>query len=220
MNISLLYEEDPGFISAALVRTSEDYESFSKGVYGLLRQAKEIAEEAGDIRFDSENREDGITLSLKGYLAPYRANIAMSHINGNADLVVQNDLRTLKWIGEAKILDDNYSNNHLYEGILQLATRYSVGGMNEQHGGLLIYNFKPRTVRCMERWKDYFLRRAPEDDFEDIGVIEIEEYDCGEGFFTEHSHHKSGLPFVICHFPLTFTNDPLDKSAKARKGRK
>jgi len=60
MSISLLYEQDPGFLSALLVRQSEDYENFAKGIYGLLRQAKEIAEESGDVRYESDNREDEI----------------------------------------------------------------------------------------------------------------------------------------------------------------
>jgi hypothetical protein len=217
MSISLLYEQDPGFLSALLVRQSEDYENFAKGIYGLLRQAKEIAEESGDVRYESDNREDGITINLKNSLSPYRANIEMSHIRGNADFVVRNDSRTLKWIGEAKILDDGYSNSHLYEGVKQLATRYSVGGKNEQHGGLLVYNFKKKTAYRMDEWKRYFFEKAQDDEFEELEEVEIEGMDCCDGFFTQHAHHNSGKPYVICHIPFTFVYQPIDKSARQSK---
>lgn len=220
MSVSYLYDQDPGFLSALLVRQSQDYESFAKGIYGLLRQAKEIAEEAGDVRYESDNLEDGITINLKGSLAPYRANIEMSHIRGNADFVVRNDSRTLRWIGEAKVLDESRSNPHLYEGVKQLATRYSVGGESEQHGGLLIYNFKSRTSVRVDQWKKYFFEKAPDDDFEELEEVELEDMDCCGGFFTRHSHHSSGEPYVICHIPFTFVHNPIDKSAiRSKKGK-
>ncbi|WFE72653.1 hypothetical protein P8S55_06075 [Halomonas sp. M1] len=213
------YEEDPAHIAAAKVRSSQEYGLFVEGVYGLIEYVKDICQSSNNIVYSSEAAEDSITHSIVNCLRPFNANISMKQSGGgNADIVITNAINRLKWVGEAKILNDSYSNNHIFEGFLQLSTRYSNASDSEQHGGLLIYNFKERLDRCVNRWNEYVFKYAPEYDFDDFEKIELDSLNTFKGFFTAHTHHSTGEKYTVAHIPINFYTNQLDKSARSKRG--
>lgn len=212
------YEEDPAHIAAAKVRSSQNYDNFVEGVYELIEYIKEIFQSSNNIKFSSEGAEDSITHSVVNCLRPFNANIGMKQSGGgNADIVIANSINRLKWVGEAKILSDDNSNSHLFEGFLQLSTRYSNACKSEQHGGLLIYNFKERLDKCIVNWNDYVFDKAEEFGFDGLRKINLGSLNTFNGFFTEHKHHATGEKYTVAHIPINFFKEQLDKSARSKK---
>ncbi|MBT2788915.1 MULTISPECIES: hypothetical protein [unclassified Halomonas] len=212
------YQEDPAHIAAAKVRSSQDYDTFVEGVYGLIEYVKMICQTSNNIIYSSEGAEDSITHSIVNYLRPFNANIGMKQSGGgNADIVIANTINRLKWVGEAKILSDDTDNGYVFEGLLQLCTRYSNACKTEQHGGVLIYNFKERLDRCVLGWDKFVFEKAPEHDFDGFKKVNLGSLNTFSGFFTEHKHHATGEMYTVAHIPINFFKRQLDKSARNRK---
>jgi len=82
-----------------------------------------------------QDNEDRLTIEIVDQLRSLGHEASHdTKIGGHADIVVRKN--DFLWLGEAKIYQHN---NNLWEGFLQLLTRYSTGDFNQENGGLLIY---------------------------------------------------------------------------------
>lgn len=158
---------------------------------------------------DGEDRiTDDLVVNLR--TAGYDANHDQDS-GGHVDVTVK--AGKLTWIGEAKIY---YSVNNLFEGFLQLSTRYRPASGNFAHnkGGMLIYiTNRPNAKVQMDAWRNHIKSR---------GIDGYEDWDCSRNalaFHSKHTHEVTGYPFFIRHIPLLLYHQPSDKSARSRKNK-
>ncbi|WAT06445.1 hypothetical protein O1V64_10840 [Rouxiella badensis] len=85
-----------------------------------------------------------LSLRMKGYDATEQTNS-----NGTVDLTIKDGQNRFTWLAEAK---RGYSLNSVFEGLLQLITRYI---KREQHAGLLIYHQKSGAMTFLKDWYTY-----------------------------------------------------------------
>jgi len=189
------------FASRNLVST---YDEFVNVLYEDIDQIISLIEENREI--NSKKCEDSLTIDIKnqlicmGYLASHD-----KKIGGHVDLAVERN--NFKWLGEAKI---HSAYDYLFEGLLQLTTRYSNGSVNNDQGGLLIYIKKGDANSVMVEWK----ARLSEKDLESLDIEWCEKNPLI--FFSSHKHDSSGLPYTIRHAPVILHFEPKDKSARNR----
>lgn len=134
-----------------------------------------------------------------------------STIGGETDLLVKSyTSKEYMWIGEAKI---HGSYDYLYEGFLQLNTRYSTGAYNQSDGGLLIYIRQKNSKLVIDKWKEHLSEKQ-------LPSFDTKPCPNNLDFFSVHEHETSGLPFRIKHIPIMLYFNPQDKSARQRKSNK
>lgn len=143
--------------------------------------------------------EDELTLELVSALNYMGFNAHHeTKIGGHCDIVVRGPMNFL-WLAEAKKFDSDYQ--WLIDGFNQLCTRYSTGGVNQCHGGLIIYVYIPRTDRVLIRWADR-LRK----DIEDIAVDHTQ---ATTGRITSvHPHQRTGANFHVRHVAISLLWKP------------
>ncbi len=192
----------------------EDYPEFISVLYADLDDISYNFNKNPQRR--AEDTEDRLTdeivsaLNLLGYTADHDR-----ESGGHVDVTVE--LGSHSWIGEAKI---HQGPAYLYEGFLQLATRYrpASGNWKHNHGGMLIYIQKQKNAaKLKQEWKDHLACK-----FVEQGEA-IEFADCKNNIFafnSTHNHEISGLEFIVRHIPFLLTHEPKDKSGRNRKPRK
>jgi hypothetical protein len=192
-----------GFPSRVLVST---YDEFIERLYRDLDSIISFLQKDPGVR--KNDSEDRLTVEIVGLLCQSGYNAEHdAKIGGHTDLSVRKN--DFLWIGEAKI-HSNY--DYLWEGFLQLSTRYSTGDTNQKNGGLIIYIRGSNAKSVMDNWRIWLSRKE-----------EIEEYnscDCELRelvFLSTHKHERSGLPFHVRHMPVLLHFDPKDKSGRSRK---
>lgn len=151
-----------------------------------------------------QDGEDRLTIEIVGSLrsSGYSANHDCK-IGGHVDLTVEKN--DFIWLGEAKKYKDN---NCLWEGFLQLTTRYSIGNDNQSSGGLLIYIFDEDAKSVMEKWQIYLSsKNLPDYSYKPCKLNSL-------AFISSHKHQRSGLPFHIKHIPVLLHFSPQDKSRR------
>lgn len=81
----------------------------------------------------------------------YKASHDTFH-NGHVDIYVQ--YKHFIWLGEAKIYG---SPTKVFDGFLQLTTRYSSSSSDNYHGGMLIYiqDTKLSSIEILDGWKKF-----------------------------------------------------------------
>lgn len=152
-----------------------------------------------------EDKEDRLTIEIVRSLrnAGYDNANHDCKIGGHVDLTVEKN--DFIWLGEAKIYRDN---NYLWEGFLQLTTRYSIGNDNQSSGGLLIYIFDEDAKSVMEKWQTYLLsKNLPDYSYKPCKLNSL-------AFISSHKHQRSGFPFQIRHIPVLLHFSPQDKSGR------
>ncbi|EOU8150791.1 hypothetical protein ACN22T_004138 [Escherichia coli] len=85
-----------------------------------------------------------LALRMKGYDATEQTNS-----NGTVDLTIRDNTKKFTWLAEAK---RGYSFNSVFEGLLQLVTRYL---KRENYAGLLIYHQKRDAIKFLRDWYTY-----------------------------------------------------------------
>lgn len=119
---------------------------------------------------------------------------------GHCDLVIE-EHGDLKWLGEAKKVDETDS-SWLLDGYLQLTTRYTNGRLEQAHGGMIIYSYIENTVKMMSTWQKYLLGKNPKisiDSTNDSGTI----------FTTRENLSSSGTDYFVKHIPVQLFFNPL-----------
>ena len=208
-NLSLLqlkqFEQDipalAGFPSRVL---ATDYDGFINILYFDIDKIIFQIEENPELRQD--DKEDRLTIDIKNQLCCMGYNASHdTKIGGHADLVVKKGNFT--WIGEAKI---HSSYNYLWEGFLQLTTRYSTGNCNQRDGGIFIYIRNKDASSIIEKWKTHLLsKELPNYTYKASKNGEL-------SFFSTHKHQGSGKDFKIRHMPVMLYFQPQDKSGRGK----
>jgi HEAT repeat protein len=154
-----------------------------------------------------EDTEDRLTIDIVNQLRCFGYEASHdSEIGGHVDIVVRKS--NFLWLGEAKKYSDN---NYLWEGFLQLTTRYSIGDSNQNHGGLVIYIKNGDASSIMESWQNYLREKSlPDYSFRPCKMK-------SPAFISTHKHERSGQPFHVRHMPVMLHFAPKDKSARRRK---
>ena len=178
-----------------------DYPSFIDSLYNSLDECLGICLPEQKARLYEKN-EDDITDKVITFLQGRYGMRTATHDtdrNGHVDITVC--IKGFSWIGEAKILDNNYSNAHLKDGMKQLLTRYSTG--NELDSGFLVYIKKPLGVKHKDSWRSYLKSNS---------ILHfLKDYDCtqsGDCFFTEHESEITGKTVKIRHMPVYLYHTP------------
>lgn len=198
----------PEFGRFATRLTAKTYDDFSATLYcdidEIISQIQENAE------YRQEDSEDRLTIDIRDQLN--RLGYDTSHESkhrGHADLIVRNKRLNLIWIGEAKIHRDY---NHLWEGFLQLTTRYSTGDCDQKEGGIFIYIKKNKNAfSVVEKWKAFLENKKLPGFFSKSCTMRK------LSFFSTHKHDVSGTNFKVRHMPVLLYFKPEDKSARMKK---
>ena len=172
-----------------------------KDIDKIISQIQENPELRQDDNEDRLNIEIVDQLRSLGHEASHE-----TKINGNVDIVVRKN--DFLWLGEAKIYRGN---NSLWEGFLQLTTRYSIGDFNQENGGLLIYIREEDASSIMQKWQKYLIEKSlPDFSYRPYKMKSL-------AFISTHKHERSGQPFHVRHIPVMLHSDPKDKSGRGRK---
>lgn len=133
--------------------------------------------------------------------------------NGNCDVTVRSKNDQFLWLAEAKIHKDY---DYLWQGFLQLTTRYSTGTNRCSRGAMLIYirNVDARSV--MDTWLEELGQRTFDSG---IGVSCKPDPANPLRLDSVHPHKKSGQDYAVRHFGIVLHVGAEDKSAKATDAR-
>lgn len=179
----------------------DSYESFIDILYKDLDDIVLKTQERKQVY--GKSSEDEITMHIvdlleeQGYWATHDPKIG-----GHVDISVRhpND-RSWLWLGEAK-LDKGPA--WVASGMEQLCRRYSDGGLNRGHGGILIYVQGKHAAKKLQNWRDELEKNSS---LEDLVV-----FDCarspGLAFNSKHLHDTSGLPYTIRHIAVALYHEP------------
>jgi hypothetical protein len=192
-----------GFPSRLLAKT---YNDFITVLYKDIDSAISYIQENPEIRVN--DTEDRLTIDIIGSLRCFGYNVTHdTKIGGHADIVVRK--AEFIWIGEAKIYKGC---EYVWQGFLQLTTRYSIGDSNQKDGGMLIYIKTHNNARSvMEGWE----KHLREKNLSQYSHRSCESKD--NCFFSSHEHDKSGNPFQVRHMPIMLYFSPQDKSGLSSK---
>jgi hypothetical protein len=153
-----------------------------------------------------KDTEDRLTIDIVNPLRTLGYDVSHeTKIGGHVDIAVRKN--DFLWLGEAKIYKGN---NYLWQGFLQLLTRYSIGDLNQENGGLLIYIFKEDASSIMQNWQNYLLEQS----LPDLSVRPCKMRSLA--FISTHKHERSGQAFHVRHIPVMLHFAPKDKSGRAR----
>ena len=119
---------------------------------------------------------------------------------GHCDIVIE-EHGDLKWLGEAKKIDETNS-NWLFQGYLQLTTRYTNGRLDQAFGGMIIYSYIENTVKMMATWQKYLLEKQPSSSLHEINAS-------GTVFTTKDIIASSGTDYFVKHIPVQLYFKPL-----------
>lgn len=181
------------------------YEEFVTVLYKDIDFAVSMMQENPELR--QNDGEDRLTIDIKNILVSfgYNATHDEKHI-GHTDLLVRKP--PFVWIGESKI---HSSYEYLWQGFLQLTTRYSVATDEQKEGGVIIYIFNKNAQNVMSSWQEHLTNQLlPDFHAEKCKNREL-------AFFSQHTHDKSGLPFKVRHMPVLLYFNPEDRSGRTRK---
>ena len=209
--VETLENRSPIHKSVQHFHSCSTYEEFVSALYCVMDEIIFKLEETGDVGFESQKLEDGITKWICGMLHMVDIDANPVAVNGNTDLTVSQRRTGFKWICEAKVLRVSASMNHLYGGLCQHSTRYAVASSRQKHGGLIVYNYKDMTSKRVDEWKSYLLQNASNKHFEYFKDLKECEFRVGaeNGFYTKHNHIKSGKEIIVRHFFVTMHHEPL-----------
>lgn len=185
----------------------QNYEDFIRVLYADIDQCVIQMERNRELRQDSS--EDHLTvelvsmLTVMGYTAVHEAKTG-----GHVDLIVSH-AKGYEWLAEAK---KHSTYEHLFEGFLQLCTRYSSGSPNAKCGGIIAYIKNRDVAKVVSEWRSRLnAKRLPN----------YQDWECqtrtGLSFFSQHSHDVSGLPYTVRHIAVMLYHSPMDKSSRRRK---
>tara|TARA_B100000678_G_scaffold287402_1_gene293921 strand:+ start:868 stop:1611 length:744 start_codon:yes stop_codon:yes gene_type:complete len=203
---------------------AESYEEFVSAVHEVVDNAVQRVEQQSHLVFDTSNAEDGWTSKIIDNISSSGLYARPAMMSGNTDIAIEQIGGPFSIICESKIIGSapgsttNYDNGHLFEGVLQLVTRYATCSPGNDHCILIILCFKPMARTVLDKWRKFFFKKTKEDSFSSR-FSGLDDYECGvysgmRGFFTRHVHYTSGEPVKIRHVPVHLFFEPQDKSGR------
>ena len=148
--------------------------------------------------------EDHITnvvvmqLKALGFAASFNVSIG-----GHVDVTIGYGEDYL-WLAEAK--RDYGAPARIWEGYLQLTSRYSTGQVGELNGGVLIYCQRERVDVVMQGWRSMLKAEVPEVVIEDSNRLQ-------SAFTSSDFSSRTNAMLHFLHVPLPLLYEPQDKSA-------
>lgn len=153
-----------------------------------------------------------ITLCEKGYNATEQ-----TKKNGTVDITVRDKEDEYSWIGEAKI---GYGNTKIFEGMLQLLTRYI---KRDENAGLLIYFQKAGSHKFFNdwlkylytlKWIEYCNKKGTLERVQPLlGHLVPSDYKETDKYYHDLQVYKPcGKPALVRMFYTDVHHDPADKS--------
>lgn len=179
---------------------AETYDDFINVLYRDLDAVIHKLQERKQLYFNAT--EDPITMYLVDLLDERGYTVAHdTKIGGHVDLVVRGRDPSFLWLGEAK---RDAGPAWLDKGLQQLSLRYSDGGHNRRHGGILIYCQGRFAAKILKNWRDHL---ATTTQFEELSLM-----DCSRtpdlAFVSVHIHDTSGLPYTVRHMAIGLYHNP------------
>ncbi|MFW2162758.1 hypothetical protein ACG93T_15520 [Acinetobacter beijerinckii] len=139
-------------------------------------------------------------LDAKGFVSSHDPNN-----KGHVDILVQNQSKKFKWIGEAKLYDGN---RYHQKGLYQLINDYSSGGKFESGGVLIYLNKTQYSVKDeMQSWDAHLKELAKDPNNRLVNFDSKFDEDTSSIFYSQHTHHRSGDPYRIRHCCLDIRID-------------
>ncbi|MGO1163295.1 hypothetical protein ACTOV4_15275 [Brucella sp. C7-11G] len=175
------------------------YEAF----IGLVDRAVTfvVGEITSDPSSKQEMSEDELTEFLRLGLKSMGFNATHdTKTGGHCDIVIE-EHGDLKWLGEAKKVDETDS-NWLFQGYLQLTTRYTNGRLDQAHGGMIIYSYIENTVNMMATWQKYLFNKQSSVSLHQSNAT-------GTVFTTKDLIASSGTDYYVRHIPVQLYFKPL-----------
>ncbi|WP_376959640.1 hypothetical protein ABNQ39_06960 [Azospirillum sp. A26] len=175
-----------------------DYAGFVSAVHRAIDSA--VAKMCENRNFLQDLKENQLTLHITSALTHMGFDAKLdANSNGHCDVSV-NDPRGYQWLGEAKIHKNDY--DWLYDGYLQLTTRYASGSKDQDNGGLIIYCYMSRADLMMTRWLDHLTKK----------VSSISAAVCpvnNRCSITEDMILAYGVKYKVRHIPVALFHDPV-----------
>jgi len=198
-----------------------NFDDFEKALLIDLYRIIRRMESSSDKYF--VEKEDDITTEIIGRLfeAGWTNTEEQTKVGGGSvDLYIE--YNGFKWICEAK---RNYGNLNLFEGLLQLTTRYA---KNQEKVGFFIYHQKNALLSSIASFHDFLTskkwgnKKGYEEFLDDIEacfsqVIIPKEFSNDKSHYTIEVKKLCGSPLKIRVFWADFSFNPLDKSGRESK---
>lgn len=125
---------------------------------------------------------------------------------GNVDVAIDFG-RAYSWLGESKIWSGPA---YIFEGYLQLTTRYASGGQYQTSGGVITFCGLPRADNAMRDWALHL-----RDCGKDVTISAIP--DTGEKEFrSTYVSERTGSVMDVRHMAISIYFKPEDKSGRKR----
>lgn len=201
----MLYPSLKNQVNRLLVDTYDDF------VKILNNDIDEVVKQLERNRELSPKEEDAITVAIIRGLNCMGYNATHDTKNGgHVDITVTKG--DFYWFGEAKLYDGPA---YLWQGLLQLTTRYTTARNNQNSGGLFIYIFKTNAKKLLSNWKEFIDTKNE--------LKNCSHKDCDTNppaFYSTFEHEVTGLDFTVRHIPACLYFEPKDKSGVASKAKK
>lgn len=213
------FEQDPVFRRLFALKMVATYPDFSDLIIEAIGEIYET-DLSPNKHLYYESSEDQLTAHIASCLKCMGFDAEHGRVHGgNTDLKVEkrSGTQTFVWLAEAKI-NNNYT--HLYEGMLQLATRYMTPQATyNNRGALLVYIQKTNMPfpEIMEIWKVRLQEQStdPEKPITGLRLEDVCKYT--KKFLSRHTHVLSGFDVETLHIPMDIRHIPKDKSARNAK---
>lgn len=145
--------------------------------------------------------EDALTALLTSNLSCFGLNAASARVGGNCDVTVGYD--SYLWLGEAKLFTGVA---HVWDGYLQLTTRYNTGLVEHGRGGMLLYCYKDSAGKLLAEWRAVL--------GEQLDGICIEDGARELTFLSDQSSPATGGNYRVTHFAFPLHHAPSDGKVK------
>ncbi len=175
----------------------ETSEEFTKVVNKAIDDILERMARNPQLRQDRQENE--ITIEIVDQLNSMGFDASFDQATGGHCDITVDGHQNHRWLGEAK--KDKSSPQWIWEGFLQLDTRYMAATSKCCTGGILVYSYRPNISEVMLAWKSRLENERP--------TIKID--NCNEvvnAFHSTHDHEKTGVKINIRHFPLCLFYEP------------
>lgn len=185
------------FFDRSLAQT---YEQFIDVLYRDIDRVLQKVQERKQIFCDKN--EDEITmyicdlLDFVGYQCSHD-----TKMGGHIDIVIRGKQESFLWLGEAK--RDN-GPAWIGSGFEQLCSRYSTGGNNQQHGGILVYIQGKDAATIFNNWRNHLPTLTQ---YSDLQISECSRTPA-TAFVSTHLHETSGLPYEVRHMSVALFHSP------------
>ncbi|WBG93468.1 hypothetical protein N5580_21145 (plasmid) [Pantoea piersonii] len=179
----------------------KSWECFEEVLHKLLLKASvSLAQSRNHLTFDKTS-EDGYSDVLLKILEQYKdyGLITTREENNGGHCDISISFGGFKWLGEAKKAK---SYDWVYDGFLQLCTRYSTCDSLSKSGGLIIYCGQKKAGTFMTSWMAHLKLK-----FNDIQDHENHTEDPNIKI-TKHTHGVSENTYKVIHIPVYLNYTP------------